>query len=231
VSGEAQTGDTLVLVVDDDADVRDSLRMLLESVGVEVLTYPSADALLAADPFADPRPKCLLLDVRMPGMSGMALLEHLHTTGNEIPTVMVTGYGDIPMAVRAMKLGAVDFVTKPVNHQALLDLIQNTLRRMPTQRSEAPSPETLERWRSLTPREQDVFHGITAGRSNKSVAFDLGLSVRTVEAHRARMMRKLGARNLADLVLLAVRLRVRPREGAVGSEQAEADPSEDDSQT
>ncbi len=204
------TGDPTVFIVDDDADVRDSLEMLLDSVGIRTLTFPSGDALLAADPFDQASHACLLLDVRMPGLSGMAVLEHLHGRGVRIPTVMITGYGDIPMAVRAMKLGAVDFITKPVNHQALLDLIQKLLRRMPVPSAELPDAEMVDRWRTLTPREREVFWAVAGGNSNKTVAFELGLSVRTVEAHRARVMRKLRVRNLADLVLLAVQLRGQP---------------------
>lgn len=199
--------DPVVYIVDDDADVRQSLEMLLDSVGIEAASYCSGDALLEANPFDATRQACLLLDVRMPGMSGMTVLERLHTAGIRIPTVMITGYGDIPMAVRAMKLGAVDFITKPVNHQALLDLIQNLLRQAPAPAAEVPDSEAVERWRTLTPRERQVFQAVAAGRSNKNIAFEMGLSVRTVEAHRARVMRKLMARSVADLVLLAVQLR------------------------
>lgn len=210
----APPANALVIVVDDDDHERDSLRLLLESVGLTVLTFPNATALLAADPFESHERVCLISDVRLPGMSGMALLERLHEAGKTVPTVMMSGYGDVQTAVRAMKLGAVDFVAKPVDGQVLLDLVQGMLRRLPAERAEPPATEILDLWRTLTPREQDVFRGVTAGRSNKAVAFDLGLSVRTVEAHRARMMRKLGARNLADLVLLAVALRGRHRAAA-----------------
>lgn len=214
MSGQSGAASARVIVVDDDQDTRDSLRLLLESVDLDVRTFASADELLAAEPFDDHRRVCLVLDVRLPGMNGMALLEHLHGTGKTVPTVMMTGYGDIPMAVTAMKLGAVDFVAKPVNYRVLLDLVLGVLRRLPPENAELPTTETLALWRKLTPREQDVFQGVTAGRSNKAVAFDLGLSVRTVEAHRARLMRKLGAQNLADLVLLAVELRGRRRSAA-----------------
>jgi len=198
----------LVYVVDDDEDVRDSLRMLLESVGVEVSTFPSADAFLEQVDSVRGRPCCLLLDVRMPGMSGMALLERLERSRLQLPTIIITGHGDIPMAVRAMKLGALDFLSKPFNHQELLDLVQEALRR-----PSAPAPPDLlaeedlaERWQSLTAREQEIFWAIVGGAANKVIAYDLGISIRTVEAHRARIMKKMRVRKLADLVLLSVQL-------------------------
>lgn len=205
--------DPIVFVVDDDAAARQSLAMLLGSMGIEVATFDSGEALLAAAPFDETRHSCLLLDVRMPGMSGMAVLEQLHRQGIRIPTVVISGYGDIPMAVRAMKLGAVDFIAKPIDQQAILDLVQGLLRQPPTPATALPNAETLERWHLLTPREREVFQAVAAGRSNKTIAKELGLSVRTVEIHRARLMRKLGAHGLADLVLLGVQLRSHWRDG------------------
>jgi FixJ family two-component response regulator len=198
----------LVYVVDDDADVRESLRLLLESVGIEVAVFASADDFLAREDDGRNRTCCLLLDVRMPGMGGMALLEHLRRNKILMSTIVITGHGDIPMAVRAMKLGAVDFISKPYNHQVLLDLIQETLRRTPVPAvvQTVSDGELIERWRALTDREQEVFWSVVRGAANKVIALDLGISIRTVEAHRARIMKKMRVRKLADLVLLSVRL-------------------------
>lgn len=214
------TATPLVYVVDDDADVRDSLRLLLESVGIEVGAYDSADAFLEREDMGLNRACCLLLDVRMPGMGGIALLEHLRSRKALLPTIVITGHGDIPMAVRAMKLGAVDFVSKPYNHQVLLDLVQETLRRTPVQAvvETVTDEELLECWRNLTEREQQVFWNVVRGAANKVIALDLGISIRTVEAHRARIMKKMAVRKLADLVLASVRLeRLVHNEGIWGA--------------
>lgn len=202
-------GPPLVYVVDDDADVRDSLRLLLDSVGIEVVVFSSADEFLAREEeLRRDGPCCMLLDVRMPGMGGIALLEHMRRSKVLFPTIVVTGHGDIPMAVRAMKLGAVDFVSKPYNHQVLLDLIQETLRRTPVRAvaETVTDDELIERWRYLTDREQQVFWSVVRGAANKVIALNLGISIRTVEAHRARIMKKMQVRKLADLVLFSVRL-------------------------
>lgn len=198
----------LVYVVDDDADVRDSLHLLLESVGIEVEAFGSADAFLERGDMEQDRACCLLLDVRMPGMGGISLLEHLRRHKALLPTVVITGHGDIPMAVRAMKLGAVDFISKPYNHQVLLDLVQETLSRTPAKAvvERVSEEELIERWRNLTEREQEVFWNVVRGAANKVIAVDLGISIRTVEAHRARIMKKMQVRKLADLVLQSVRL-------------------------
>jgi FixJ family two-component response regulator len=195
-------------VVDDDPGVRDSLRMLLESVGIEVMPYATADAFVQEYHPQPHRPACLLLDVRMPGLSGMSLLEQLAQLEAAPPVIVITGHGDIPMAVRAMKLGAVDFISKPFNHQALLDLVQAVMRRgrVPVG-PEVGREELITRWRELTPREREVFERIVAGDSNKVIAADFGISIRTVEAHRARIMEKMQARTLVDLVLMSVQLR------------------------
>ncbi len=191
----------VVYVVDDNAEVRESIGMLLETVGLETIGFASADAFL--DRFAprDDQPACLLLDVRMPGMSGMALLERLQADKVSLPTILITGHGDIDMAVRAMKLGAVDFLTKPFNAQRLLDLVQDAVR----ERRLRPAPgmergEALSRLQTLTPREREVFDLLVAGTSNKAIAINLGVSIRTVETHRAHIMRKLNAQHLVDLV-------------------------------
>lgn len=211
-------GTSLVCVIDDDVDVRDSLRVLLESVGIDVAVFSSADDFLSREEEAiQQRPCCLVLDVRMPGMGGIALLEHMRRHKILLPTIVITGHGDIPMAVRAMKLGAVDFVSKPYNHQVLLDLVQETLRRTPVRAvaETVGDEELMERWRNLTEREQQVFWNVVRGAANKVIAHDLGISIRTVEAHRARIMKKMHVRKLADLVLFSVRL-----EGLVHSASA-----------
>lgn len=208
----------VVYVVDDDADVRDSLRLLLESVGIEAVVFSSADDFLTCEEgLRRDGPCCLLLDVRMPGMGGIALLEHMRRNKVLLPTIVITGHGDVPMAVRAMKLGAVDFVSKPYNHQVLLDLIQETLRRTPVRAvaETVTDDELIERWRNLTDREQQVFRSVVRGAANKVIGLDLGISIRTVEAHRARIMKKMQVRKLADLVLFSVRLeRLASNDGA-----------------
>ena len=201
----------LVHVVDDDADVRASLSLLLESVGIEVVGHTDADSFLKAYRPCPERPSCLLLDVRMPGLSGMAVLQKFHSEGINLPVIILTGHGDIPMSVNAMKLGAVDFLTKPFNHQKLLDLVQNVLRDPVLQGQQASSQieprEARARWETLTQREKEIFQAIVSGSSNKAIGIDLGISTRTVETHRARIMEKLQARSLVDLVLLNLSLR------------------------
>lgn len=192
----------IAYIVDDDPALRDALCMLLESVEIRAIAFARAEDLLHSGMLDRPGPACLLADVRMPGISGIALLERLRDDGIAIPTILITGYGDIPMAVRAMKLGAIDFITKPVNHQALIDLVQDALRDYsPASEPDADTAALLERFNDLTPREQQVFRCITAGQSNRNVAEELGISVRTAEFHRARIMKKMGLHNLADLTL------------------------------
>lgn len=200
----------LVYIVDDDADVRASLSMLLDSVDINLETFPDADSFIRNYVYQPDIPACLLLDVRMPGLSGMAVLENLYRENVRLPVIILTGHGDIPMSVRAMKLGAVDFITKPFNHQKLLDLVQNVLRD-PVLQGIAPSPkidtkEARALWELLSPREKEIFSRIVNGASNKVIGIDLGISIRTVETHRARIMEKLKARTLVDLVLLSLSL-------------------------
>jgi two-component system response regulator FixJ len=200
----------VVHVVDDDAAVRESLAELLRSVGMEVRTYPSGDAFLARLQDEGERPRSVLLDVRMPGTGGMAVLARLRAERPDLPVIMITGHGDIEMAVRAMKLGAKDFITKPVAAQVLLDRLQEVLSQAVDQAAETlATEEAAARFAALTSRERDVFDRVVSGASNKAIAIDLGISVRTVETHRASLMEKLDAKTLVDLVLLSVTLKRR----------------------
>lgn len=209
------TTQPVVYIVDDDPALRDALCMLFESVAIDSQPFSSGAELLRSGALQQTRVACLLADVRLPGMSGMILLEQLRADGIRVPTIMITAYGDIPMAVRAMKLGAVDFITKPFNPQTVLELVQNTLNdSREAVESEAAEPaldadQLLQLYRTLTPREQQVFEQITAGKSNRMVAEELGISIRTAEFHRAAVMKKLQANNLADLTLARVDLEKR----------------------
>ncbi len=192
-----------VFVVDDDQAMRNSLKWLIESVGVPVESFSSADDFLAQ--YQPGRAGCLVLDVRMPGMSGLELLEHLAERSIHIPAVMITGHGDVPMAVRAMKSGAIDFIEKPFNDEALLDAIRRALAYEEQHRSfHSEHVQITERLSHLTPREHEVMEMVTAGRSNKEIANALGVSAKTIEAHRARVMEKMQAGSLAELVRMAL---------------------------
>jgi RNA polymerase sigma factor (sigma-70 family) len=195
----------LVYVVDDEASIRDSLAMLLRSVGLASRTFGDAKSFLAAyEPRAD---ACLVADVRMPGMSGIELQEALRSRGAELPIVIITGHGDIAMAVRAMKAGAADFIEKPFHDQTLLDAVHRALARAADPRVEAAamdSDELQKRLATLTPREREVMALVVEGRPNKAIATRLGLSTRTVEVHRAKSMEKMQAQSLADLVRMAI---------------------------
>jgi two-component system response regulator FixJ len=192
-----------VFVVDDDPAVRHSLAWLIESVGLRVKTYPSAQSFL--DAYDDDQHGCLVLDVRMPGMSGVDLQEQLVTMDVAIPVIFVTGHGDVPMAVRAMKRGALDFIEKPFNNQELLDRIHQAIQRDASQRKErAQRAELCARTASLTPREREVMDKVVAGKANKAMARELGVSVKTIEAHRARLMEKMRARSVSELVQIVL---------------------------
>jgi RNA polymerase sigma factor (sigma-70 family) len=194
----------LVYVVDDEASIRDSLAMLLRSVGLASRTFTDAKSFLAA---YEPRPDtCLIADVRMPGMSGIELQEALRSRGAALPIIIITGHGDIAMAVRAMKAGAADFIEKPFHDQTLLDAVHRALARSADPRAEAAldGDELGRRLATLTPREREVMALVVEGRPNKTVATRLGLSTRTVEVHRAKAMEKMQAHSLADLVRMAI---------------------------
>lgn len=193
----------LVYVVDDDEAVRDSLKWLLEANRYQVVCFERAEDFLAS--FDSSRLACLILDVRMPGMSGLELQEQLLASGAELPILFITGHGDVPMAVSTMKKGAVDFIEKPFNEAELRSAVQ----RMLVQAREASEIRRHERDRQallsrLTAREHQVLDCIIAGRLNKQIADDLGISIKTVEAHRANIMDKLNAATVADLLRLAL---------------------------
>lgn len=189
----------IVYVVDDDEAIRDSLQLLLRSVGLKSAVFESAAEFLESfDPSAH---ACLLADIRMPGMSGLELQAELNERHVELPTIFITGHGDVPMAVKAMKSGAVDFIQKPFRDQDLIDRIHEALQ-IDSERSESRQQQIdiRKRIESLTPRETEVMHKVVDGCANKVIALDLGVSQRTVELHRARVMHKMGVRSLADLV-------------------------------
>lgn len=192
-----------VFVVDDDQAMRSSLKWLIESVGMRVETYATADEFIQN--YYPGRAGCLLLDVRMPGMSGLELQEHFLKHQINIPIIIITGHGDVPMAVRAMKSGAVDFIEKLFNDELLLESIRNALALDTEQRkTQAERAEIATRLANLTPREHEVMEMVTAGKANKEIAQALGVSAKTVEAHRSRVMEKMQADSLADLVKMAV---------------------------
>jgi len=197
-----------VFVVDDDRSVRDSLRRLITSVGMTAEVFPTAQAFLST-PRRD-APGCLILDVRLPGLSGLDLQRELVDTNATLPIIFLTGHGDIPMSVRAMKAGAVEFLTKPFRAQDLLDAIRNAIDRDRATRAERQEVDGLRaRYETLTPRERDVMSGVVAGLPNKQIAAELGVSEITVKVHRGGVMKKMGAKSLADLVRMADVLGIR----------------------
>jgi RNA polymerase sigma factor (sigma-70 family) len=192
-----------VFVVDDDQAMRNSLKWLIESVGVQVESYASADEFLRD--YQPGQAGCLVADVRMPGMSGLDLQDYLVEHKIRIPVVIITGHGDVPMAVRAMKSGAIDFIEKPFNDEVLLDAIRRAIAREERQRShQSGHVEIAQRMASLTPREREVMTMVTDGKSNKEIANGLGVSAKTIEAHRARVMEKMQAGSLAELVRMVL---------------------------
>jgi FixJ family two-component response regulator len=201
------SGKSVVHVIDDDASLSSALASLFRSVGLDALTYSSTrDFIVAARPDA---PGCIVLDVRLPGMSGIDFQEQLAGLGIQLPVVLMTGYGDIPMSVRAMKAGAIDFLSKPFRDQDMLDAVSAAIERDRERRAADLKTAALrDRFATLSPREQEVMLLVTAGRLNKQVAGDLGLSEITVKIHRGAAMRKMGAKTLADLVRMAESLKL-----------------------
>lgn len=195
--------DTIVHIVDDDEAVRESLAFLLDSAGMKSRTYESAEALLGSLQTATTG--CVVTDVRMPGMSGIDLLRHLRDAGNTLPLIVITGHGDVPLAVEAMKLGASDFIEKPFSDEALLGSIHTALERLADGgQLEAEKNAAAERLGALSARERDVLQGLVAGKPNKTIAFDLGISPRTVEVYRANLMTKMQASSLSELVRMSL---------------------------
>jgi two-component system response regulator FixJ len=203
VQEKTMNNQTTVFVVDDDQAMRNSLKWLIESVGMQVETYASADDFIRN--YYPGRAGCLLLDVRMPGMSGLELQEQFIHQQIKIPIIIITGHGDVPMAVRAMKAGAVDFIEKPFNDELLLESIRNALTLDQEQRvMQSERAEIAARLAQLTPREHEVMEMVTSGKANKEIAIALGVSAKTVEAHRARVMEKMEATSLAELVKMVI---------------------------
>lgn len=194
--------DPIVFIVDDDDSVRKALTRLINSVGLNVETFASAHDFLKRE--SHNGPACLVLDIRMPGLSGLDLQDELVAAGRTLPIIFVSGHGNIPLSVRAMKAGAVDFIEKPFEDQSLLDAINHSLKKdRQAKLEQAELREIQRRVDSLTPREREVFAHVVSGKLNKQIAFKLGTSERTIKAHRARVMKKMQANTLTDLIRLA----------------------------
>ena len=193
----------VVFVIDDDRAVRDSLSMLVETAGLRVRAFPNAQAFL--DFIRPDIAGCVITDLRMPGLSGLELQDRLTELDIAIPLIVLTGHGDVPAAVRALKHGAVDFIEKPFDSDTLLELIRRAIERDASLReTHSAQAEISSRIETLTPREREVMGLVVEGKANKVIAFDLGISERTVELHRARIMRKMRARSLPDLIRMTL---------------------------
>ncbi|MBR1212811.1 response regulator [Bradyrhizobium sp. JYMT SZCCT0180] len=199
-----------VLIIDDDAEFRDSVRRLLRSVGLESRQFSCVSEYLSADPAPD-GPTCLVVDVRMPGRSGLDLQCELSAARRNLPMIFITAHGDIPMSVRAMKRGAIEFLTKPFRDQELLDAIMTGLARDRARRENDKALEALrERFDTLSPREREIMIQATAGRLNKQIANDVGIAESTVKVHRSNLMRKMKARSLPELSRMVDALGLTP---------------------
>ena len=197
------SADATVHVIDDDEAARHSLAFLLGTAKIDVKTYDSAAAFLKC--LADVKSGCIITDVRMPGMSGIELLRKLKELGVTIPVIVVTGHGDVPLAVEAMKVGAADFLEKPFDDEAMLAAVRSACAQQEGKdRHRAERTEIESRLATLSNRERDVLHGLVRGLANKQIAFDLGISPRTVEIYRANLMTKMQASSLSDLVRMAL---------------------------
>ncbi len=196
-----------VFIVDDDEQVRNALSLLMESVGLNTESYASAQEYL--DQFDVDKPGCLILDVRMPGISGLDLQARLAAERIHPAIIIITGHGDVPMAVRAVTAGAVDFIEKPFNNQSMLDTVHKAIERDAIQRGESLRIQDIEaRYNELTPREKEVLQFVIEGKRNKIIAADMNISQSTVEAHRSRVMEKMAAETLSDLMRMALTLKL-----------------------
>jgi two-component system, LuxR family, response regulator FixJ len=195
--------DEVVHIIDDDDALRESLAFLLQSAQIEVRSYPSASAFLDALP--EVGLGCVITDVRMPGLSGIDLLKRLRDGKIGVPVIVVTGHGDVPLAVEAMKFGAIDFLEKPFDDEVLLSAVRSAMRNQEGESKRHAERAAIEdRLAALSKRERDVLEGLVGGRANKQIAFDLGISPRTVEIYRANLMEKMKATSLSDLVRMAL---------------------------
>jgi two-component system response regulator FixJ len=195
--------DAVVHIIDDDDAMRDSLSFLLEAADYKCITYDSAVAFL--DVLARLAPGCIVTDIRMPGMSGLELVRTLRERSVSHPVIVITGHADVPLAVEAMKAGVADFIEKPFNDETLLAAVRQAMAHEADEQAERDArSELLARIESLSGREREVLDGLVAGRSNKVIAFDLGISPRTIEIYRANLMTKMGASGLSDLVRMAL---------------------------
>ena len=205
--------DSIVFVIDDDASVREALESLIRSIGLRVETFPSTRDFLKKRLAEIPR--CLVLDVRLPGTSGLSFQRQLAKAEINIPIIFITGHGDVPMSVRAMKAGALEFLTKPFRDQDLLDAIQLALEKDRARRTRDAEIQILKaRFESLTPREQEVLPWVITGKLNKQIAAELGTSEATVKVHRSQLMRKMHAESVADLVRMADKMKIPIPNGA-----------------
>jgi two-component system, LuxR family, response regulator FixJ len=198
-----------VFVIDDDDSIRKSLSRLLRSFGFEVETFASADLFLDRDPYDGVG--CIILDIRMPGMTGLALQDYLAKTDYSMPIIFITGHGDIPTSVQAIQKGAVDFLPKPFDDEELLKSIRRAIEKdVKAKADQEVVRKSLERINRLTPREHEILRHIIRGMLNKQIAFKLGIAEKTVKVHRARIMEKLRVSSVADLVRLAEKAGIRP---------------------
>jgi RNA polymerase sigma factor (sigma-70 family) len=198
-----------ILVIEDDVDLRSSLGRLLRSVGLNARLFASVSDFLKSEPAEGP--SCLVLDVRLPGQSGLEFQRELATAGRELPIIFITGHGDIPMSVQAMKSGAIEFLTKPIRDQELLDAIQFGLTRDRDRReNESTLADLRKRFASLSPREREIMIHVAHGRLSKQIADDIGIAQATVKVHRSKAMRKLNARSLPEFGQMAAKLNLMP---------------------
>jgi len=203
-------GDRHVYIVDDDDAVRDSLSVLLEACGHRVRGFATAREFLDAAPSLPLG--CLIVDIRMPEMDGLELQRHLNEQSLSFPMIVITGHGDVPIAVRAMKAGALDFIEKPFSTPTILASVETALSRIEAEDQHDPAALAAQaKLDLLSPREREVLEGLLAGLPNKTIAYDLAISPRTVEIHRARVMDKMGARSLSELIRLALAAGLQPR--------------------